>query len=59
MAKSELTQKETLELLQEAEDAFPDSDFVASVREWFEENGFITEGQEASLSNIAENPRDW
>jgi len=54
MARSELTESQTADLLDRAEDAFPDSDFVASVREWFEERGFITEGQEESLAKIAD-----
>ena len=58
MAKSELTPRETEALIREAEDAFPDSDFVASVDEWFSEKGFITENQEAALNKIAEGP-DW
>lgn len=56
--KSELTAKETKSLLQSAEDAFPDSDFVFSVWEWFEDHGFITEAQEEALNNIVENGRD-
>ena len=52
--KSELTDQEVRDLLQNAEDAFPDSDFVASVSEWFDEHGFITDGQEVALNNIAE-----
>ena len=52
--KSELTDQEVRDLLQNAEDAFPDSDFVASVSEWFDEHGFITDGQEAALNKIAD-----
>ena len=52
--KSELEQHEIEALLDEAEDAWPDSDFVASVRDWFEEHEFITENQESALNNIAE-----
>ena len=52
--KSELTPNEVRELLENAEDAFPDSDFVASVSEWFDEHGFITDGQEVALNKIAD-----
>jgi len=52
--KSELTKQETEALLDEAEDACPDSDFVQSVREWFDEHGFITDGQESALNNTIE-----
>lgn len=40
--------------LRRAEEAFPDSDYVASVREWFNEKGFITEAQEEALAKIAD-----
>ena len=56
--KSELTADEVEDLLTDAEDAFPDSDFVASVREWFADKGFITDGQESALNKIAENAHD-
>ena len=52
--KSELTKQETEALLDEAEDAYPDSDFVQSVRDWFDEHGFITDGQESALNNTIE-----
>lgn len=52
--KAELTKDEVESLLSEAEDSFPTSDFVASVREWFEDKGFITEAQEATLQKIAD-----
>ena len=52
--KAELTDDEIENLLAEADDAFPDSDFVASVQEWFEEHGFITERQEDALNKIIE-----
>ena len=52
--KSELTKQETEALLDEAEDAFPDSDFVQSVRDWFDEHGFITDNQESALNNVIE-----
>jgi hypothetical protein len=55
--KSELTEDEVEALLQEAEDEYPDSDFVASVKDWFIENGFITEAQEEALHKIAEGRR--
>jgi len=50
--KSKLDNEETQDLLQDAEDAFPDSDFVASVQAWFDEHGFITDAQEDALNNI-------
>ena len=50
--KSELTKDEIENLLAEADDAFPESDFVPSVQEWYEEHGFITENQESALNNI-------
>jgi hypothetical protein len=52
--KSELTDVETKNLLADAEDAFPDSDFVSSVNEWFDEHGFITESQEEALNRIVD-----
>ena len=52
MPKSELTDRETDSLLAEADEAYPDSDFVSSVQEWYEEHGFITEAQEDALNNI-------
>jgi hypothetical protein len=52
--KSSLTPDEIESLLNEAEDAFPDSDFVSSVREWFEDHDFITDNQETALNNIIE-----
>jgi len=55
--KSELTEDETEALLQEADDQYPDSDFVASVQDWFMDKGFITEAQEAALNKIAEGRR--
>lgn len=51
--KSELTNAEVEALLTDAEDEFPDSDFVASVRDFFEDRGFITEAQEEALNKIA------
>ncbi len=53
--KTELSDDEIISLLAEASDAFPDSDFVESVGEWYEEHGFITEAQEDALNNIVEN----
>lgn len=55
--KSELTDNEIESMIDEAEDAWPDSDFVASVREWYEEHGFITEAQEGALDRIIERRR--
>lgn len=52
--KSSLTPDQIDDLLNEAEDAFPNSDFVSSVRDWFEEHGFITDRQEDALNNIIE-----
>ena len=46
-------QDEIGELLDEAEDAYPSSDFVGSVREWFEEKGWITQRQWDALERIA------
>lgn len=58
--KSELTPEETLSLITDAEDEFPDSDFVASVKEWFDDKGFITEAQEEALNKIANGEhRSW
>jgi hypothetical protein len=57
--KSELTPAQIEDLLQRAEDEYPDSDFVASVTEWFEEHGFITEAQEEALENIADGVKPW
>ena len=54
MPRSELTEDQTESLIDEAREAFPDSDFVASVREWFDDNGFITEAQEQGLNNTIE-----
>lgn len=42
------------QLLADAEEAFPDSDFVASVRGWYAEHGFLTEKQEEVLNDIIE-----
>ena len=52
--KSELTPDEVEALLDNAEDVFPDSDFVSSVRDWFDEHGWITDGQETGLNNTIE-----
>ena len=52
--KSTLTDAQIEALLDDAEAEFPTSEFVASVREWFEEHGFITDAQERSLQKIAE-----
>jgi hypothetical protein len=52
--KSELTSDEIEDLLQRAEEAFPDSDFVASVEDWFLEHDFITERQEEALNKIVD-----
>jgi len=52
--KSELTCDQIENLLAEAESAFPESDFVASVTDWFAEHGFITEKQEEALRKIAD-----
>jgi hypothetical protein len=57
--KSELTDKETRDLLQRAEDEYPDSDFVFSVNEWFLEHGFITDAQEDALNKIADGEKPW
>ena len=54
MGKSLLTPDETEALLDEAQDVLPDSDFIASVRDWFEQHGFITDAQESALNNIVE-----
>ena len=50
--KSELTNDEIGALLDDAESAFPDSEFVTSVRDWFDDKGFITDKQEAALENV-------
>jgi len=52
--KSELTPDEIEALLDAADEVFPDSDFVSSVREWFDEHGFITDAQETGLNNTIE-----
>ena len=57
--KSELTAEETKDLLHRAEDEYPESDFVFSVADWFAENGFITEAQEAALEKIADGEKPW
>lgn len=59
MARSELTPKEIGELLDDAESAYPESDFVSSVRDWFDEHGWITEAQEAALNKVAESTPPW
>ena len=56
--KCDLTGDEIETLLDEAENAFPESDFVASVRSFYEERDFITERQEEALRNIAERNGD-
>jgi hypothetical protein len=56
--RSDLTTEETDQLLDDADEAWPDSDFVASVREWFEDKGFITDGQETALNNIINRSRN-
>lgn len=55
--KAELSETEIEKLLDEADEAWPDSDFVASVRDWYEDKGFITDRQEEALNNIAEKIR--
>ena len=55
--KSELSEAEIEELLREAQEAWPDSEFVASVKEWYEDKGFISDRQEEALNNIAEKIR--
>ena len=50
--KSELTNDEIGALLDDAESAFPDSEFVTSVRDWFDDKGFITDKQESALENV-------
>jgi hypothetical protein len=47
-----MTTMETSRLLDNARRAFPNSDFVASVRKWFKAKGYITSKQEAALENI-------
>lgn len=48
---------EAEDLLVDAERSFPSSDFVASVWDWFDENGFITDAQAEALRKIAD--RDY
>lgn len=50
--KSIMTSEETERLLDEAEGVFPDSEFVMSVREQFDDRGFITDKQESALNNV-------
>lgn len=50
--KSTLTDAEIDLLIDDAEAEFPTSEYVASVREWHEEHGFITEAQAQALQNI-------
>jgi len=60
--KSTLTPDQTARLLDEAAEAYPESEFVPSVEEWYEEHGFITENQEAALNSIirkSEERRSW
>jgi ribosomal protein S25 len=45
------------DLLERAEEAYPESDFVPSVREWYEEKGFITQAQQEALERIANGER--
>ena len=52
--KSSLTKERTDDLLGEAEESFPDSDFVSSVSDWFDKHGFITDKQESALERIIE-----
>jgi len=52
--KSVLTTREIDELLGEAEESFPDSNFVPSVSDWFDKHGFITDKQESALERIIE-----
>ena len=54
-----LDTEQTAQLLDDADEAWPDSEFVASVREWFEDKGFITDGQENALNNIVEKRRQF
>lgn len=52
MAKSTLTDAEIDLLIDDAQLELPNSPFVASVLEWYEEHGFITEAQAQALQNI-------
>jgi hypothetical protein len=45
-------------LLQEAEEAFPSSEFVASLWDWFDEKGFLTEAQAEGLRGIIDGERE-
>ena len=56
--KAEMSKSEALDLLDRAEEANPDSRFVESVRDWFEEHGFITERQAETLEAIVDED-DW
>jgi hypothetical protein len=42
------------ELPEAAESSFPESDFVGSVWDWFDEHGFVTEKQAEALRRIAD-----
>lgn len=53
-----LTESETEALLSEAEDAFPESDYAASVQEWYLEHQYLTEAQKDALNNIIEKSYD-
>ena len=56
--KSELTKEQTKDMLGEAEEAYPGSDFVSSVSEWFDKNSYITDKQEDALARIIERGND-
>lgn len=43
---------EITNLLDRAEESWPDNDFVESVRDWFEEKKFITIRQKEGLENV-------
>lgn len=50
--RAEVAELDDKRLLDDAELVKPDSDFVASVRSWFDEHGSITPAQREALENI-------
>jgi hypothetical protein len=55
--RSELNDNEIEALLDDAERAAPDNEFVQSVRKWYEENDFITYKQEEALWKFVDRRR--
>jgi len=55
--EADLTSEAIVQILDEARDAFPGSDFVDSVSDWFDAHGFITRQQADALRSIADRER--